>query len=262
MSLGDFQRAMAGLVASGEFRLAVAGGDAQALQGYELDARERRRLVALARQPGLRVGEMIYRLNRALALTRFLPLTLALLGPNLKREIQLFWEAWPQSRLQFEEDVTRFAAFLEARLRSAEAFTPFTSRLVGEVLRYEMALARLGFFCNAESEAGGVPAPAAARGKPRVRLDPRIAAVCFARDPERMLRALKERRASSSELREEGEHHRLLDARRPTILLRRIGRRTARLLATLLEGGEVTPRAIGWLRRAGLVEVAPLSQGL
>ena len=244
MSLAQFQHAVARLIADAPFRWAVAAGDDDALGAYALDEREKRRLASLAAQRGLVVGEMIYRLNRALALSRFLPLTLAALGTNLKREIELFWTAWPHSRLQFEEDVTRFGEFLGSRLSAGAGFDAREGGAIADVLGFELALAKLGF------------ASTAAAAPQRKGVDPRVAVLSFRRHPERLLGALRRSGRLAAELPSDGEHYRLLDGRRTEVRLRRLGRRTGRLIAALQAGGvpgAAAPRHLALLRRAGIL---------
>ena len=61
VTLVAFQPAVAELVASPERCLLVRTGGDAALGGHELDARERRRLIALAGAPGMSVNCSLHR---------------------------------------------------------------------------------------------------------------------------------------------------------------------------------------------------------
>ena len=116
MSLEAFQQALADLVASPHLCVKVRH-DASFLDSYALDARERRRLLAMVRHPGMSHNCTLYRANRLTPIARSLPRTCVRLGPRLAAELESFWLAEPNSELQFKREAERFAQFLLQRLR-------------------------------------------------------------------------------------------------------------------------------------------------
>lgn len=115
MSLDAFQQAFADLVASPR-RCAEVRQDASLLDSYALDARERRRLLAMVRHPGMSHNCTLYRANRLTPIARSLPRTCIRLGSQLVDELERFWAAEPDSELQFKREAERFAAFVLQRL--------------------------------------------------------------------------------------------------------------------------------------------------
>jgi hypothetical protein len=108
MSLANFQRAFARLVAEPGFAASVRGG--AAVPG--LSARERERLVAAARDPGLGAATTVHfgwRLSKLLAL---LPLTRAALGEALGDLAREFWATRPPRTLYFQGEAIEFCRFV------------------------------------------------------------------------------------------------------------------------------------------------------
>jgi hypothetical protein len=117
MSLEAVQQAFADLVASPR-RCVEVRQDASLLDGYTLTARERRRLLAMVRHPGMSHNCTLYRANRLTPIARSLPRTCVRLGSRLATELEAFWAAQPDSELQFKREAERFARFLLQRLRA------------------------------------------------------------------------------------------------------------------------------------------------
>jgi hypothetical protein len=105
MSLEAFQRAFAEMVASPRRCIELRSAEAW-LDGFDLDDRERRRLVAMARHPGMSHNCTLYRSNR------------------LTAELEAFWASEPDSELQFKREAQRFASFLLKRLRDGALTDP------------------------------------------------------------------------------------------------------------------------------------------
>jgi hypothetical protein len=116
MSLEQFQRAFADLAASPPLCLAVRS-NAEGLDEYNLTARERERLHAMASHPGMSHNCTLYRANRLTPIARCLPATCLHLGPRLRAEFDNFLTtASGAFDLQFRGEAERFAAYLIARL--------------------------------------------------------------------------------------------------------------------------------------------------
>ena len=139
MTLVAFQRALSDLVASPGLVRRLWDEPEVVLADYELSARERARLEAVARQPGMATSCALYRMNRVTPLYTYLRLTCHALGDALRRELDLFWDLQP-AHVQFEREVTRFGVFLRSRVR-AGALQP----LVEEVLDLELAVNELRY---------------------------------------------------------------------------------------------------------------------
>jgi hypothetical protein len=117
MSLDAFQQAIADLVASPSMCVAVRGG-APLLDAYQLDAREKRRLLAMVEHRGMSQNCTLYRANRLTPIARSLPRTCVMLGSRLAAELEAFWAAEPDSELQFKREAERFGGFLLKRLQA------------------------------------------------------------------------------------------------------------------------------------------------
>lgn len=116
MSLEQFQRAFADLVASPPFCLAVRGMP-ELLEGYTLTTRERERLQAMASHPGMSHNCTLYRANRLTPIARCLPATCLHLGPRLRAEFDNFLATSSTAfDLQFRGEAERFGRYLIARL--------------------------------------------------------------------------------------------------------------------------------------------------
>ena len=115
MSLEQFQRAFADLVASPPFCLAVQSSP-ELLDDYTLTWRERERLQAMASHPGMSHNCTLYRANRLTPIARCLPATCLHLGPRLRAEFDNFLATSDAFDLQFRGEAERFGRYLGARL--------------------------------------------------------------------------------------------------------------------------------------------------
>lgn len=117
MSLEEFQRAFADLVAS-PHRCLQARENESALDQYDLDARERQRLLTMVKHEGMSHNCTLYRANRLTPIARSLPRTCLRLGNRLVGELEAFWESESDTELQFKREAVRFASFLLQRIKS------------------------------------------------------------------------------------------------------------------------------------------------
>jgi hypothetical protein len=136
LSLSAYQRELARMVADPEHRRRLATTP-DMLDALSLDGRERRRLLAFARDPGMRLNTVLYRANRLAPIYHALPRTCAALGGGLGELLRDFWSARELEDLQFPNEAARLVAFLgrDRRLR--------TQRGLGALARLELALYEL-----------------------------------------------------------------------------------------------------------------------
>ncbi len=176
MSLLGFQRALADMVASPALAMAVRRREAEALVTYDLTPRDRRRLQAVAAQPGMEVNCTLYRSNRLTPIVMLLPYTCFVLGDRLRWIAERFWDA-NLTDLQFATEVERFAAFL----RGLELDEP----LLEEILSFELATNELRFLPRR-----ALAEEAARSAGDGLRLHPLVRVVHFRHEPASLLERL------------------------------------------------------------------------
>jgi hypothetical protein len=88
MALAVYQEIFCRMVASLGFRERLLECPGEVLNGLDLTERERRRLLALAADPGMRVNTAIHRANRLTPLDQTLPFTCFLLGERLRAVVE------------------------------------------------------------------------------------------------------------------------------------------------------------------------------
>jgi hypothetical protein len=236
MSLSAFQHVLGALVADRAFCGAVRENAALALAGRDLSPREVRRLAAMAATRGMTASGTLYRLNRLMPLHRCLPRTLEALGSILPGLIEQFWRTYPETRLQFEEEVERFASFVAAQIAAGVEIPP----LAASTLAFEAAACRLLFHVPGEV---AVPDGDAMQ----IRLHPSVAVVQLQMEPAAVF-------TGSADAGLPGEYYVLLDARGPELQAAAVSVAMGRVLA-LAEAGLAVPddatsrsaRAAGWL---------------
>jgi hypothetical protein len=236
VSLSAFQNVLGALIADRGFCSAVRQNPAVALTGHDLSAREASRLAAMAGARGMTASGTLYRLNRLAPLRRCLPRTLAALGPILPGLIDEFRRAYPETRLQFEEEVTRFTTFVGAQIAAGAPIPP----LAADSLAFEAAACRLSFRIRDQA---AVPAHDAAR----VRLDPSVAVVRLQMEPTAVF-------AGHAGTGSPGEYYVVLDARGPELKATAVPVAVGRILVMAVAGLAVaddaasrSARATGWL---------------
>ena len=224
MSLIEFQRALADMVASPALTRAVRSGDDKALARYELLPGERARLRTVASQPGMEVSCTLYRANRLTPVVMLLPYTCFVLGERMKSIAERFWDD-SRTDLQFRSEIERFAAFLRELVQAGELDEP----LLEEVLDFELATNELRFLPRrqlaeqAESSAGD-----------RLRLHPLVRIVHFRHEPRELLARLAAMTPPPYDL-PEGDFPLVLTATGEELGVRQVDTRLARLLESLDE---------------------------
>jgi hypothetical protein len=199
VTIGVFQDVFCRMVASSAYRDWILGRPDEALDGLDLSDRERRRLLAVAAQPGMRLSTSIHRANRLTPLHQTLPLTCTLLGDTLGDVLERYWMAHTAENLQVPSECERFAGFLERELADGRLSSPF----LAEVLAFERACTALRFWQGAEP----LPSDSEVPGLP-----PLVRIVRFAHDPVPLLDALASKRPPPPDL-PTGEFHVVIDCR-------------------------------------------------
>lgn len=182
------------MVASAAYRDHVLAQPDVALAGFDLSDRERRRLLAIAAQPGMRVNTAIHRANRLTPLDQTLPFTCFLLGDELGPIVDRYWMENTTENLQLPAECARFARFLEDRLRANEISNPY----VAEVLAFERACTELRFDVAADARRAGLP--------------PKVRVIRFRHDPIRLLETLSKLQTPPGDLAA-GAFHLVIDCR-------------------------------------------------
>jgi hypothetical protein len=236
VSLSAFQHVLGALIADRAFCAAVRQDPVVALAGLDLSTREASRLAAMAGTRGMTASGTLYRLNRLVPLRRCLPRTLAALGPVLPELIDEFWRAYPETRLQFEQEVTRFTTFVEAQIAAGAPIPP----LAADTLAFEAAACRLSFRIRDQA---AVPA----HDLVGVRLDPSVAVVRLRMEPTAVF-------AGHAGTGSPGEYYVVLDARGPELKATAVPVAMGRMLVSAVAGlamaddaASRSARAAGWL---------------
>ena len=146
MALEVYQEIFSRMVASLAFRERVVHRPDEVLNGLDLTQLERRRLLALAADPGMPVNTAIHRANRLSPLDQTLPFTLFLLGERLRAVLERYWTENPSENLQSPVECERFAAFLTGEVRAGRLSDPYLE----EVLEFERVCTELRFFTEEE----------------------------------------------------------------------------------------------------------------
>ena len=234
MSLLVFQQVLGALVADRGFCTAVRENATLMLAGHGLSAREIRRLAAMADAPGMAASGTLYRLNRFTPLRRCLPRTLAAMGTILPGLLDGFWHTYPETRLQFDEEVQRFTTFVGAQIAAGTVIP----QLAVDTLAFEAAACRLLF---------GVRDPAASSGEIRGGLNPFVAVVRLHMEPTAVF-------AGNADAGLSGEYYVVLDARGPELRATAVPDTVGRTLVLAEAGVAVandavsrSARAAGWL---------------
>jgi hypothetical protein len=185
MSLASFQRALCDLIASPALCLAVRADAEAALVGYELSARELKRLATVVWQRGMSTNCTLYRSNRITPIYTLLHYTCRALGPQLGTLIDEFWTVLNYKDGQFKSEIERFGAFLRERITSGAVASPY----VEDVLAFELARNELEFGPRRSVLRAVAQLPPPERNQP-CRLHPLARLVRFRHDPEAIFAAL------------------------------------------------------------------------
>jgi len=141
VSAAAYQHIFGRMVASPAFRAALVERPDDTLAGVDLTDRERRRLLAIAVQPGMRVNTAIHRANRLTPIEQTLPFTCVLLGERLGGVVDRYWDTHPTENLQAPAECERFATFLLDEIRRGA----IADRYLEDVIGFERACTALRF---------------------------------------------------------------------------------------------------------------------
>lgn len=198
MSLKSFQIALAELIMSPALRRRAQEDPEGALAGFDLTARERRRLLAVAADARTRAGTRIHRAFRLSMLARTLPKTCVVLGPERLRDVvHAFWRRHLPESLYYSREAARFGEELRRRLASGELDD---DPLLADVLEVELAIlsladegrrGRLGGGGPEDELPAGGEATSPAGGDRPAPLPPECRLLRLRHDPERFLPALE-----------------------------------------------------------------------
>ncbi|HEU0054503.1 MAG TPA: hypothetical protein VFQ39_15050, partial [Longimicrobium sp.] len=245
MSLLGFQRAMSALAASPALVRAVRADGEAALAGFELTPMERRRVAAAAAQPGMVINCGLHRSNRITSVLEMLPLTVFLIGGEIRRVADGFWADHPNPDFTTRRELHRFGGWLRARLDDGMLAVPY----LREVVAFELAVFDLGMASRkrlharvAEAEARWPDGPFA--------LHPLTRLVRFRHDPAPLLDRLRARRPLPYDDLPEGEYYLLVDVRAERAL-HSLAPEWGRVLAALEDGEEADPATLEALHAGG-----------
>lgn len=199
MSLEVYQETFCRMVALPAFRERIVQHPIEAFDGLELTERERKRLLAIAAQPGMIVNTAIHRANRLTPLDQTLPFSCFLLAEQLPSLLERYWLENPTENLQLPAECERFATFLKTEIQANRIVNPYLE----EVLEFERVCTELRFFTeqelrNLDSSNDGLP--------------DLIRIVQFRHDPVPLLDALTNDQLPPADL-PAGEFHLLIDYR-------------------------------------------------
>jgi hypothetical protein len=136
MSIAEFQRAFADLIAFPDRCVALREGAEDVLAGYDLTLRERKWLATMARDEATSANCSLHRVNGLIPVYSVLPHSCRLLGDRLMDELEAFWAASRHATLQDRWQSWRFGLWLEERI--AKRLLP--GGPVEDAIRLEMAI--------------------------------------------------------------------------------------------------------------------------
>lgn len=182
MTLAAFQDAFGRMVLSPKLCVRAREEGVTAFEGFDLTPAEAARLAAIATQPGMKITCILARANRLSSLVGALPLTCALLKPELSQWLDRFWDEQPMATLQALPAGLAFGRFLQREIELGR----LQVRYAAEVLALELAALELQRMAHTESVATTDAA--------------RLRVVEFPFDPSPLLSALAQHEAVPEDL--------------------------------------------------------------
>ena len=135
MSLRGFQQAAVDLTLTPESFRALRRGECALLDPYNLNERERNRLLEIARQPGMAMNCSLARGNRLEVIVGAFPKTCTLLKPWLPRLLDELWEQRKPDNYQLIGEEDAFAAFIAHKVSQGDLAVEY----LAEIFNYELA---------------------------------------------------------------------------------------------------------------------------
>ena len=229
MSLTGFQSALAQLIIDADSSRRTRCEPDGALDGYDLTALERRRLVAIAHDSKLRVAHRIHQFFRINALLQSLPLTVRLLGDRRLRSLaDGFWRLGAPRNYYYQREAARFGEYLIDLVERGELKDPY----IPEVVRFELAAMDL----SRGQQVKGLEAYTESETDWRPRLSHNLRLVIFEHAPADLLSCLERGKAPGDI--QAGRYYLLLDGSSPECI---------RLVPLLAELGRVLQHCEGRL---------------
>ena len=135
MSLKGFQQALVDLTLAPDSIRALRRGEVDALDIYDLTARERARLLDVAGQPGVAMNCALARGNRLELIVAAFPMSCVLLKPLLPRLLDELWERHRPDNYQLFGEEDAFAVFIARKIERGEIVCEY----LAEIFEYEIA---------------------------------------------------------------------------------------------------------------------------
>lgn len=123
MSYAGYQHALSALVAQPGLAAEVRAGATDVLDRFEVDRRERARLIEMCRHPGMSVNCTLVRSNRLIPLTIQLPTVCQVLGEERRAVLDRYWADGDRS-VHYRREAEHFAAFLRAEMAAGRLEAP------------------------------------------------------------------------------------------------------------------------------------------
>ena len=151
MSLKAFQQALVDLTLAPKSFRALRRGESGLLDLYDLNERERKRLLEISRQPGMAMNCSLARGNRLELLVAAFPMACTLLKPLLPRLLDELWEEYQPDNYQLFGEEDAFAAFIARKIDQGELSVEYLS----EIFAYELVCRDLAI--RLETNTGAEP---------------------------------------------------------------------------------------------------------
>jgi hypothetical protein len=135
MSLKGFQQAVVDLTLSPKSIRALRRGESGLLDQYDLNERERNRLVEISRQPGMAMNCSLARGNRLELIVAAFPMSCTLLKPLLPGLLDELWEQHNPDNYQLFGEENEFGTFIARKISQGELCVEYLS----EIFAYEIA---------------------------------------------------------------------------------------------------------------------------
>jgi hypothetical protein len=147
MTLAAYQEAFGRMVLSPALCVRAREVGVAAFESFDLTPAEASRLAAIAAQPGMKITCILARANRLSSLVGALPLTCALLKPELSQWLDRFWDEQPMPTLQALPAGLAFGRYLEREIEQGR----LQVRYAAEVLAFELTALDLQRMAHTES---------------------------------------------------------------------------------------------------------------
>jgi hypothetical protein len=149
MSLKGFQQAVVDLTLSPKWCRALRRGESSLLDQYDLNERERNRLMEMSRRRGMAMICSLARGNRLEVIVDPFPKTCILLKPLLPRLLDELWEQHKPDNYQLFGEEDAFAVFIARKIGQGELSVEYLS----EIFAYELTCRDLAI--QRETSTGG-----------------------------------------------------------------------------------------------------------